>query len=325
MATVVVAMADKKMTIRCEETGESFEVTVPDGLRIYEYNGNWLYSIPYLTEHARNGEPWAYEALGDCYRYGRGGVAKSIINAFGYYDLAGKDADEAVAEIAQTDNDNEAVVFSRLVDYVIKKDYRRITCAIDTLNENEYHSADILLSYVSRRHEKVAVGEILEYVMADGTDPDAAMFAILGASLFERMDSTISCNADSFLPLLSDKVPFFSSVIGERAYQKTIKSDTLTGYAEDVTEGDVADRHRAVEYLLKADKFGALSRNAAQLLLHYIKYDSSSKWLNMPEEDLARIEKIAGQSSYSFKEVYTDDCVGVCDSVYVIDEISLKE
>ena len=37
MATVLVAMADKKMTIRCEETDESFEVTVPDGLRIYEY------------------------------------------------------------------------------------------------------------------------------------------------------------------------------------------------------------------------------------------------------------------------------------------------
>lgn len=45
MATVIVAMADKKMRIRCEETGESFEVIVPDGLRIYEFNGNWFDSI----------------------------------------------------------------------------------------------------------------------------------------------------------------------------------------------------------------------------------------------------------------------------------------
>lgn len=57
IATVLVAMADKKMTIRCEETGEEMTFTAPDGLRIYQYNANWLDSIPYLTEHARNGEP----------------------------------------------------------------------------------------------------------------------------------------------------------------------------------------------------------------------------------------------------------------------------
>lgn len=73
--------ADKKMTIRNSDTGESFEVTVPDGLRIYEYNSNWLDSIPYLMEHTRYGEPWAFEALGDCYRYGKGGMTRSFINA----------------------------------------------------------------------------------------------------------------------------------------------------------------------------------------------------------------------------------------------------
>ena len=43
------------MTIRNADTGESFEVSVPDGLkiRIDEYNSNWLDSIPYLVEHAR--------------------------------------------------------------------------------------------------------------------------------------------------------------------------------------------------------------------------------------------------------------------------------
>lgn len=65
--STIVAFADEKMAIRNSDTGESFEVMVPDGLRIYEYNSNWLDSIPYLIEHARWGEPWAYEALGDCY------------------------------------------------------------------------------------------------------------------------------------------------------------------------------------------------------------------------------------------------------------------
>lgn len=72
--SVLSVFADKKMTIRNSDTGESFEISVPDGLRIYEYNSNWLDSIPYLIERARYGEPRAYEALGDCYRYGKGGA-----------------------------------------------------------------------------------------------------------------------------------------------------------------------------------------------------------------------------------------------------------
>ena len=78
MLSSFAAMADKKMIIRNADTGESFEVMVPDVLRSYEYNGNWLDSIPYLVEHARNGEPWAYEALAECHRYGKGGVKRSF-------------------------------------------------------------------------------------------------------------------------------------------------------------------------------------------------------------------------------------------------------
>ena len=72
---VFLAYADKKMTVRNVDTGESFEVSVPDGLKIYEYNSNWLDTVPYLVARARYGEPWAYEALGDCYRFGKARMA----------------------------------------------------------------------------------------------------------------------------------------------------------------------------------------------------------------------------------------------------------
>lgn len=97
--SAISALADKKMTIYNADTRESFDVTVPDGLRIYEYNGNWLDSIPYLTEHACWGEPWAYEALAECHRYGKGGLKKSILNALFYYDLAGKNIEDCMVEI----------------------------------------------------------------------------------------------------------------------------------------------------------------------------------------------------------------------------------
>lgn len=292
MATVLVAMADKRMTIRCEETGESFEVTVQDGLRIYEYNGNWLDSIPYLTEHARYGEPWAYEALGDCYQDGKGGVKMSIVNALGYYDLAGKDIDAIISGIAEIDHDSPFAVMPRFINYLEDRNYDKVLCALDTLNEYDYHSADILRSYIHRKTEKVALSEILEYITSKDTDADAAFFAAGGASICLKLD-TIKTDISSFIPVLLNKIPFLYSQFGERKYKKTIKADTPDGYAEDVTIQDIEDRKKAVEYLLKADELGVLSKEAARLIIDYCTNDSTSDWVMMSEQDLIRIEQIA--------------------------------
>lgn len=175
--SAIVAFADEKMTIRNSDTGESFEVMVPDGLRIYEYNSNWLDSIPYLIEHARWGEPWAYEALGDCYRDGKGGVKMSIVKALGYYDLAGMDIDAIISGIAEIDHDSPFAVMPRFINYLEDRNYDKVLCALDTLNEYDYHSADILRSYIHRKTEKVALSEILEYITSKDTDSDAAFFA----------------------------------------------------------------------------------------------------------------------------------------------------
>lgn len=67
------SFSDRRMSVENIESGEAFEVTVPDGLKITHYNSNWLDSVPYLIEHARWHEPWAYNALAECYSYGKGG------------------------------------------------------------------------------------------------------------------------------------------------------------------------------------------------------------------------------------------------------------
>lgn len=48
LVTTITTFAQKQLTIINEDTGDSFEVTVPEGLKIYQYNENWLDSIPYL-------------------------------------------------------------------------------------------------------------------------------------------------------------------------------------------------------------------------------------------------------------------------------------
>lgn len=284
--------ADKKMTLRNSDTGESFEVMVPDGLRIYEYNSNWLDSIPYLIEHARWGEPWAYEALGDCYRDGKGGVKMSIVKALGYYDLAGMDIDAIISEIAKIDRDNPFAVMPRFINYLEDRNYDKVLCALDTLNEYDYHSADILRTYIHRKTEKVALSEILEYITSKDTDADAAFFAAGGAPICLKFDS-IKTDVSSFIPVLMNKIPFLYSQFGERKYKKTIKADTPDGYAEDVTIQDIEDRKKALEYLLKADELGVLSKEGARLIIDYCTNDSTSDWVMMSEEDWMRIEQIA--------------------------------
>lgn len=291
LLSTFAVMADKKMTIRNADTGESFEVMVPDGLRIYEYNGNWLDSIPYLVEHARNGEPWAYEALAECHRYGKGSVKRSFLNTLLYYELAGKDIESSLKEIEQSNHDDPVVIFARVINYLENDEIEHALCAIDTLHNFDYHSADILSEYI-RKEGKTELEDVLMFATDPTTDPDASVFAIVGYALSNKNDSTkvdISWSRSLFM----DKIPFVYSYVGTNKYRDTIKSETPDGYAENAPEKDVEDRRKAVEYFLKADEYGALTKDAARLLHHYLTCDSTSNWVNLSEEDMYRIQLLA--------------------------------
>lgn len=291
MLSVMKVMAEKKMTIQNADTGESFEVMVPDGLKIYEYNENWLDSIPYLVEHARYGEPWAYKSLAECHRHGKGGVKRSLINALFYYDLAGNHVEDCMAEIAQANHDDPIAVFSRLVDYIENKDLDRVVCAIDTLNEAGYHSADVLLKSIHNPNQ-VELEDVLEFVADKETDPDATIFACAGYALCNKRDS-VKIDISWARPLIMDKLPYIYSLVGVKKYENTIKSDNPDGYADDATTQDIDDRRKAAEYFLKADEFGALTKRGAQLLHHYLTCDSTSKWVDFSDEDMYRLQILA--------------------------------
>lgn len=168
----------------------------------------------------------------------------SIFKALGYYDLAGQDVDAIISGITEIDNDNPFAVMPRFFNYLEGRNYDKVICALDTLNEYGYHSADILRTYIVHKDDnKIELSDILEYITSPDTDADAALFAAGGASICMNLDVDVS----SFMPVLMDKLPFLYSKFGERKYKKTIKADTLDGYAEDVTIQDVEDRKKAVE------------------------------------------------------------------------------
>lgn len=291
LLSAMTVMADKKMRIRNADAGESFEITVPEGFKMYSCIGNWLDSIPYLLEHARYGEPWAYEALAECHRHGKGAVKRSLINALFFYDLAGKNVEDCMAEIAQANYEDPIAVFSRLVDYIENKDFDRVVCAIDTLNEAGYHSANVLLKCI-HNSKQVEQEDIVEFAADSETDPDAAVFACAGYALCNNSDS-IKIDISWARPLIMDKIPYIYSLIGAKKYENTIKSDNPDGYAEDATTQDIDDRRKAAEYFLKADEFGALTKDSARLVHHYLTCDSTSKWVDFSDEDMYRLQILA--------------------------------
>lgn len=86
--------------------------------------------------------------------------------------------------------------------------------------------------------------------------------------------STIIGFADK--KMTSRNIPYMYSLLGIKKYEDTVKCENPDGYAEDTTPQDREDRRKAVEYFLKADEQGALTRQAAQLLYHYLNYDQTS-------------------------------------------------
>lgn len=116
MASVaaISTFSQKQPTIGNEDTGQSFEATMPDGPRICQYNEKWLDSIPYLMDHVRNKEPWAYENLARCYRYGIG-VEKCLTNAMIFYDESDLRARDIAEEAYANDSTDELGFMTHLI------------------------------------------------------------------------------------------------------------------------------------------------------------------------------------------------------------------
>lgn len=253
-----------------------------------------LDSVPYLTEHARQGEKWAYEALAECHRYGKGDLKRSLINALTYYNLAGRDVEEYMRKVAQNDPDDPFGMFMRIPDYIESQKLDCISGAVDALCRVGYHSADILVKEMDCRG-KMELEDVLQYATDPDTDPDAALFACLGYIAFNANDSVKIKPAEVIPPILG-KIPYMYSFLGTDKYQDTIKSDTPDGYSEETRAHDAEERRKAVEYMLKADEYGVLSKYGARLLYHYCTSDPTSGWVGLTEEDYLRLRQIGGIS-----------------------------
>lgn len=282
-------MADKKMTLSNIDTGESFEVSVPDGLKIsiQEYNSNWLDSIPYLVEHAKWKEPWAFEALAECYRYGKGGVEKSMFNAIMCYEEAGKSATEIAEAAYECDPTDEFGLLNHLMNGLDKKriseeDAIRLINGVITPKAGwMVFLADIL------RHEHDAREEYIKSRLTPDSNSDEFLvgFACLAMNDNHIFDKTFINIPDDYMRrirLFGEKLPPIYDVIADKMWRK---------YDESIEDKEKY-LSAALDCMFHADKMGFLSKHNMTRVLTFCKDNGIDERIPFSEEDLARFDAI---------------------------------
>lgn len=219
LLSVLSASADKKMTIRNSDTGESFEVSDPDGMRIYEYNSNWLDSIPYVLERARYGEPWAYEALGDCYRYGKGGVERSIFKAYFYYHLADMDIEQiAIESMAKnpTDQLGNTFILMEMLEHGNKQD---VISFLETLNFKDNADLKVLRDFVIEPDTIILKHVVEQNIISGDSSTDKMMFTMFGCYYLNWFPDSFKEKSE-IVAAAGNKLPYLYNEIAVKFFQR---------------------------------------------------------------------------------------------------------
>lgn len=289
LLSAFAVMADKKMTLSNIDTGESFEVSVPDGLKIsiQEYNSNWLDSIPYLVEHAKWKEPWAFEALAECYRYGKGSVEKSMFNAIMCYEEAGKSATEIAEAAYECDPTDEFGLLNHLMNGLDKKriseeDAIRLINGVITPKAGwMVFLADIL------RQEHDAREEYIKSRLTPDSNSDEFLvgFACLAMDDSHIFDKTFINVSDDYMRRIrffGEKLPPIYDVIADKMWRK---------YDESIEDKEKF-LSAALDCMFHADKMGFLSKHNMSKVLTFSKENGIDERIPFSEEDLARFDAI---------------------------------
>lgn len=279
------AFSQKQLTIIDEENGESFEVTVPDGLKIYEYNENRLDSIPYLMEHVRNREPWAYENLARCYRYGIG-IEKSIVNAMVYYGKAGINERELAESAYRSDPTDELGFMHHLMEEL---DENRMTIeeALALLNSYTKPLPD-WAACMKRIFENRNIEDLdssiksLDYLDTSTADE---LFAIMTCQTILKPDAPTVMSRPSSpdfmdnLSIFAEKIPVIYMVAGTR----------YRNLYEDCPGNEQAMRN-AFELYHKAYLYGLLEEGGAIEVLDFRDNNQLYQGFPFSDEELAHLD-----------------------------------
>ncbi|MDE5887427.1 MAG: hypothetical protein K2H46_07570 [Muribaculaceae bacterium] len=277
------------------------------------YNKMWLDSIPYLIENAKLLKHWAYEALGDCYANGRGGVDKNIMEAIGYYNEAGVDIDNKLSHSLFAE---EWKTLNTLLTGIAKKD----------LSDEE--ALKILKSMPAPRPKWA---EFLKKILLSA--PNKREHFIL-SSFPHDLDSEETLVGTAYLEFSDSEYSFEKLLREPEKNLKLIrlickKISTFNNLAANdlwlqiLHNPELAEKYAplALEFSYEADRRGLLTRYTIMWLMNYVDSSGLKKCQYFSEEDFNRF-----RSLYSPEELENlKNVEGVVDTAVVLEEEMIEE
>lgn len=248
----LTGMSQNKLKIVNSETGEFFELDAPEGLKIYEYNTNFIDSIPYVIEHAQRGEEWAYERTAKGYRYGKG-YERSPLNAYAVYEGFLNNGNAMVKEALAENPDDVFGLCASMMENVMSGNMEIVNHTIQRLDAEgfKFHPKALELLNADSLH---VAGIFNELPIQDLSAED--LFLCMGKVLTgnkESMDSIVG----KYLHTMAAKVPVIYNFVGDMLYDKAL------------AEQDKKILEQAMDLYCKVDSQGLLMQKSARHLRNY--------------------------------------------------------
>lgn len=248
-------------------------------------------SIASVVEHAQWQEPWAYEALGDCYRYGRCGMEKSMVGANMCYEMAGRNVSAMAEEAFGADPTDEFGMINHLMEGLMR----------GKLSDEE--AVALLGTLPSPRPawalsvERILTGtagsmkdffDSLLTVEMTGDEMMVGMAMMRTDDSGWTLDRAFRDDPEAYvnkMRVICEKVPPVYSPIGEKLWEES----------EYESPDSAMLRTAALDFMHKADRHGLLSRsNMARIL----DYTESTPGADLPftAADIARFRQLCPAS-----------------------------
>lgn len=272
--------AQKTVTIRNNETGETFDIEMDENMTIslQSEEVNWDDSVKTYKQQAREGNGEAFYKLAQCYRYGLG-VEQDNITMLVMCDLAEEfypnNGFEGASLLGEVIMENDSVLFQKMSkanDSISINDFN----TLEQVNKPLYMMLTMIFS-----GQNNCIDQANTYLKNEAESGSKVAKILLSIN-----QATNSTDVQKKIKLWEGIAQDFPLAYGELGAL----------YMNDKEQG-TKDLYKAVDYFKMADKEAVLTRKKAKLLIECCELLDSEGHKVFEDAEMERLKTYAGITS----------------------------